>query len=126
MLAAAGSMRLLGPNCLGLFNARAGFYPIFSSSFESGFSPPGRVGIASQSGAYGTHVFAVARNRGIGTPICVTTGNEADHHDRRHHRLAGAGPGHGRDRGVCRGDQRICRLPGGAGRRRGRPRSRWC
>ena len=78
MLAAAGSMRLLGPNCLGLFNARAGFYPIFSSSFESGFPPPGRVGIASQSGAYGTHVFAVARNRGIGTPICVTTGNEAD------------------------------------------------
>ena len=78
MLAAAGSMRLLGPNCLGLFNARTGFYPIFSSSFESGFSPPGRVGIASQSGAYGTHVFAVARNRGIGTPICVTTGNEAD------------------------------------------------
>lgn len=78
MLAAAGSMRLLGPNCLGLFNARVGFYPIFSSSFESGFSPPGRVGIASQSGAYGTHVFAVARNRGIGTPICVTTGNEAD------------------------------------------------
>ncbi len=78
MLAAAGSMRLLGPNCLGLFNARVGFYPIFSSSFEGGFSPPGRVGIASQSGAYGTHVFAVARNRGIGTPICVTTGNEAD------------------------------------------------
>ena len=78
MLAAAGSMRLLGPNCLGLFNARVGFYPIFSSSFESGFAPPGRIGIASQSGAYGTHVFAVARNRGIGTPICVTTGNEAD------------------------------------------------
>ena len=78
MLAAAGPMRLLGPNCLGLFNARIGFYPIFSSSLESGFPQPGRVGIASQSGAYGTHVFAVARNRGIGTPICVTTGNEAD------------------------------------------------
>ena len=71
-------MRLLGPNCLGLFNARIGFYPIFSSSLESGWPPPGRVGIASQSGAYGTHVFAVARARGIGTPICVTTGNEAD------------------------------------------------
>ena len=71
-------MRLLGPNCLGLFNARIGFYPIFSSSLESGYPPPGRVGIASQSGAYGTHVFAVARGRGIGTPICVTTGNEAD------------------------------------------------
>ena len=78
MVAAAGSMRLLGPNCLGLFNARIGFYPIFSSSLESGFPQGGRIGIASQSGAYGTHVFAVARNRGIGTPICVTTGNEAD------------------------------------------------
>ena len=73
-----GGMRMLGPNCLGLFNARSGFYPIFSSSLESGWPRPGRIGIASQSGAYGTHVFAVARNRGLGTPICVTTGNEAD------------------------------------------------
>ena len=71
-------MRLLGPNCLGLFNARIGYFPIFSSSLEAGWPAPGRVGIASQSGAYGTHVFAVARNRGIGTPVCVTTGNEAD------------------------------------------------
>ena len=80
MLAAARrhGMRLLGPNCLGLFNARIGFYPIFSSSFENGWPPPGRIGIASQSGAYGTHVFATARNRNIGTPICVTTGNEGD------------------------------------------------
>ena len=78
LMAAAGSMRLLGPNCLGLFNARVGFYPIFTSSLESGWPQPGRIGIASQSGAYGTHVFAVARNRGIGTPICVTTGNEGD------------------------------------------------
>jgi acyl-CoA synthetase (NDP forming) len=30
-------MRLLGPNCLGLFNDAIGFYPIFSSSFESGW-----------------------------------------------------------------------------------------
>ena len=80
MLAAAKrhGMRLLGPNCLGLFNAHIGFYPIFSSSFENGWPPPGRIGIASQSGAYGTHMFATARNRNIGTPICVTTGNEGD------------------------------------------------
>ena len=71
-------MRLLGPNCLGLFNAHVGFYAIFSSSLENGWPVPGRVGIASQSGAYGTHLFAIARNRGIGTPICVTTGNEGD------------------------------------------------
>ena len=71
-------MRLLGPNCLGLFNAAIGFYPIFSSSFENGWPLRGRIGIASQSGAYGTHVYSVARNRFLGTPICITTGNEAD------------------------------------------------
>ena len=71
-------MRLLGPNCLGLFNAAIGFYPIFSSSFETGWPLPGRIGIASQSGAYGTHVYSVARNRFLGTPVCITTGNEAD------------------------------------------------
>ena len=71
-------MRLLGPNCLGLFNAAIGFYPIFSSSFEQGWPLPGRIGIASQSGAYGTHLYSLARDRGIGTPLCVTTGNEAE------------------------------------------------
>jgi acyl-CoA synthetase (NDP forming) len=71
-------MRLLGPNCLGLFNASINFYPIFSLSFEQGWPLRGNVGIASQSGAYGTHVFAVSRMRGIGTPVCITTGNEAD------------------------------------------------
>ncbi len=76
--ARAGGMRLLGPNCLGLFNARLGYYPTFSASLESGFPLPGRIGIASQSGAYGTHVFAAARRRGLGTPLCITTGNEGD------------------------------------------------
>jgi acyl-CoA synthetase (NDP forming) len=76
--AAAHGMRLLGPNCLGLFNAGIGFFPIFSSSLEGGWPLPGRIGIASQSGAYGTHLFAAAREWRMGTPICVTTGNEAD------------------------------------------------
>lgn len=77
-IARSYGMRLLGPNCLGLFNARVGFYPTFSSSFETGWPIAGPIGIASQSGAYGTHLFVVARNRGLGTPICVTTGNEGD------------------------------------------------
>ena len=77
-LARAGGMRLLGPNCLGLFNARLGYYPTFSAALETGFPLPGRIGIASQSGAYGTHVFATARGRGLGTPLCITTGNESD------------------------------------------------
>lgn len=77
-IARQAGMRLLGPNCLGLFNRRSSFYPTFTASFEGGFPIPGRIGIASQSGAYGTHVFAAMRDRGIGTGLCVTTGNEAD------------------------------------------------
>jgi acyl-CoA synthetase (NDP forming) len=76
----AHGMRLVGPNCLGLFNAPHGYFPIFSASFENGWPLPGKVGIASQSGAYGSHLFAAARDRGIGTPVLVTTGNEADTH----------------------------------------------
>ena len=71
-------MRMIGPNSLGVFNDRIGFYGIFSASLETGYPPPGRIGIVSQSGAYGTHVFTIARQRRIGTPICVATGNEAD------------------------------------------------
>jgi len=77
-IARNAGMRLLGPNCLGLFNARIGFYPTFSAAFQSGWPSPGRIGVASQSGAYGTHLFAAMRNRGIGTQLVVTTGNEAD------------------------------------------------
>jgi acyl-CoA synthetase (NDP forming) len=77
-MARAHGMRVLGPNCLGLFNDRIGFYGIFSASLETGYPPPGRIGIVSQSGAYGTHIFTIARQRRIGTPICVATGNEAD------------------------------------------------
>ncbi|MEO3472547.1 acetate--CoA ligase family protein [Roseomonas sp. CAU 1739] len=71
-------MRILGPNCLGLFNAAVGFYPMFSTSFEQGWPIRGNIGIASQSGAYGTHLFATSRAGGLGTTVCVTTGNESD------------------------------------------------
>lgn len=71
-------MRLLGPNSLGVYNVALGYYGTFSSSLDTGFPHPGTVGIASQSGAYGAHLGAVARDRGIGTGVLVATGNEAD------------------------------------------------
>ncbi len=76
--ARAHGMRILGPNCLGVFDARRAYYATFSSSFDSGWPVPGRIGIASQSGAYGTHLYTLARNRGIGASLCVMTGNEGD------------------------------------------------
>ena len=71
-------MRLLGPNCLGLFNARVGHCPTFSSALQDGPMPDGRVGLVTQSGAYGTHLLNMARARRIGVGLWASTGNEAD------------------------------------------------
>lgn len=71
-------MRLLGPNSLGVWNVDLGYYGTFSSSLDTGFPHAGNIGIASQSGAFGAHLAAVARNRGIGASILISTGNEVD------------------------------------------------
>ncbi len=71
-------MRVLGPNTLGVYNVGIGYYGTFSSSLEMAFPLPGTIGIASQSGAYGAHLAAMARTRGLGASVLVTTGNEAD------------------------------------------------
>jgi len=76
--AAHHGVRVLGPNCLGLFNVRAGHFPTFSSFPEAGLPLPGRVGLVTQSGAYGTHVLMQARARRLGVNIWASTGNEAD------------------------------------------------
>lgn len=77
-IAGAAGMRLLGPNCIGLFNAAAGFYGTFASALDLGFPVDGGVAIASQSGAYGTHLAYLAQERGMGISYFVSTGNEAD------------------------------------------------
>lgn len=71
-------MRLLGPNTLGVCNAKLGYYGTFSALFDISFPILGNIGIASQSGAFGTHLAALARTRNLGTSVLVTTGNEAD------------------------------------------------
>jgi len=77
-IARAGGIRVLGPNCLGVFNAHSGWIATFSTSVERQQPRPGPVAVASQSGAYGSHAFALLRARGVETGILITTGNEAD------------------------------------------------
>lgn len=76
--AKASGMRILGPNTLGLFDLRTGFCGSFASVFDVGYPPVGRIGIASQSGAYCGHIVSVMRGRGLGIAQGVMTGNEAD------------------------------------------------
>ena len=56
-------MRLLGPNTLGVYNVGIGYYGTFSSSLDTGMPRPGNIGIASQSGAFGAHLGALARDQ---------------------------------------------------------------
>ncbi|WP_136637703.1 acetate--CoA ligase family protein [Pseudooceanicola onchidii] len=73
-----GGMRLLGPNCLGVMNPGIGYYGTFSVILDGAFIQPGPVGIVSQSGAYGSHLAHLARERGLGLSQFITTGNEMD------------------------------------------------
>jgi acyl-CoA synthetase (NDP forming) len=75
---AAGGMKLVGPNSLGMLNTRTGLYSTFSSYFDPLWPRIGPVGIVSQSGAFGTYFLAIAAERGLGFSHCVATGNEAD------------------------------------------------
>lgn len=71
-------MRIVGPNCLGVYNSDIGFYGTFTTTLEDGFPIAGRVGLASQSGAYGSHLSLLAKHRRIGVRYWITTGNESD------------------------------------------------
>ncbi|MBT5667474.1 MAG: acetate--CoA ligase family protein, partial [Rhodospirillaceae bacterium] len=77
-LARDSGMRILGPNCLGVFSSQDASYSTFTASILDGRPKVGPVGIASQSGAFGSHCFVLARERGLGMRYWVTTGNECD------------------------------------------------
>ena len=77
-MARDAGMRLLGPNCMGLFNAHARFYATFASAMEEGVGKPGGIAVASQSGGYGGYLLKHLILRGLGLSQWITTGNEAD------------------------------------------------
>ncbi|MFW6076431.1 MAG: acetate--CoA ligase family protein [Hyphomicrobiales bacterium] len=71
-------MRILGPNCLGLFTPHIGFYGCFSNTLDRTLPEVGSLSIVSQSGAFGTHLYYLARRRGLGLRYWISTGNECD------------------------------------------------
>ena len=77
-IARSSGMRILGPNCLGVYNAATGFFATFTTTLDIHRPRPGPVAIVSQSGAYGSHLGLLARRRRIDVGLWVTTGNECD------------------------------------------------
>ena len=72
----AAGMRLVGPNCLGVINTDPAVS--LNASFAPGVPPAGRVGFASQSGAFGIAALDLARTHGIGLSEFISAGDKAD------------------------------------------------
>jgi acyl-CoA synthetase (NDP forming) len=75
---AAGGMRILGPNTIGLVNVTDGLTLAVSSVLEMDQFPVGGIGLASQSGGILGSLLSRAAARGIGLSKLVSTGNEVD------------------------------------------------
>jgi acyl-CoA synthetase (NDP forming)/GNAT superfamily N-acetyltransferase len=75
-LARRHSMRLVGPNCLGVLNTEPAVK--MAALFSPVLPPPGGLALASQSGAVGIAVLDHAAQTGVGISTFVSLGNKAD------------------------------------------------
>ena len=78
LLDAAGPMRIVGPNTLGIINLSGGVYLSASDALETPGIESGRIGVASQSGGIMASLLSRAAGAGIGFSKLFATGNEAD------------------------------------------------
>ena len=69
-----GKMKLLGPNCLGVMNPRAGF----NATFAQDIARPGNVAFLSQSGALLTSILDWSFVEQVGFSAIVSTGSMLD------------------------------------------------
>jgi acyl-CoA synthetase (NDP forming) len=78
-IAQQSGMRVLGPNCLGFVNPRAGVALSPSLSLAAmTHLPAGGLGLASQSGALMGSLLIRGFDAGAGFSACVSVGNQAD------------------------------------------------
>jgi len=73
--ARAGKVRLIGPNCFGLYNCNLGL----NASMGFGLPPKGgNISLVTQSGAYGMAIFGLAQQRRLRFAKILSHGNKAD------------------------------------------------
>ncbi|MFM0480065.1 acetate--CoA ligase family protein [Paraburkholderia strydomiana] len=78
LIEAAGSMRVLGPNTIGLVNLTDRITLSASGALETDAFTVGGIGVVSQSGGILGSLLSRAAARGIGLSKLVSTSNEAD------------------------------------------------
>ncbi len=78
LTAASGSMRILGPNTIGILNLRDNVILSASGAIDNLNVNVGKIGIISQSGGILGSLLSRAAAKGIGLSHLVSTGNEGD------------------------------------------------
>ena len=73
-IAKKGNIRIVGPNCMGLFVAKSKF----DAAFTTIAPKPGNIAFISQSGAFAGTMMYWATMRGIGFSAAISVGNQAD------------------------------------------------
>lgn len=77
-IAKAGNMRLVGPNCIGLFSSQTHLALSVNAVLENAEIKPGPISIVSQSGSMTGGLLSRGLGRGLGFAKLVSVGNEAD------------------------------------------------
>ncbi|MGQ9759223.1 MAG: acetate--CoA ligase family protein [Candidatus Methanomethylicaceae archaeon] len=67
-------VRIIGPNCMGLYNS----FNHLTATFTSMVPKQGNISFVSQSGAVGTTMLAWAKKAGMGISKFISIGNESD------------------------------------------------
>lgn len=70
--------RLLGPNCLGVWDAYSGVDTLFLPSYKLKRPPQGDVAIITQSGAFGSTMMDLLADMSVGVSRFISYGNQAD------------------------------------------------
>jgi acetyl-CoA synthetase (ADP-forming) len=77
-VARAAGMRLVGPNCLGIFNMADAAMLSSSLVLEAAAVKSGGIGMVSQSGALMGTLVSIGLHHGAGFSRCISVGNQAD------------------------------------------------
>ena len=78
LIEAAGKMRILGPNTIGLVNLTDNIVLSATGALEMDHFPVGSIGVVSQSGGIMGSLLSRAAARGIGLSKLISTSNEVD------------------------------------------------
>ena len=77
-IARAGGVRLVGPNCIGIFSIRPSCALSVNAVLEMAEIKPGSLAIVSQSGSMTGGLLSRGLGRGVGFSKLISVGNEAD------------------------------------------------